>query len=234
MLRPVTNEARVRHGNQPNHRIITPHIPSRRQFRQPQTPNANPKFSFTDFAMQFAREPGATGAIAPSSKSLAKQVVRLADLPVANSVVELGPGTGVFTEQIIKNLSDDKLFFAIELNQEFVLATKQRCPSACVYHDAASALPKWLDRNNRRQVDCVISSLPWTIFDESAQDDILNAITESLKPGGVFVSIIYLGARFRSRGRYFINSLEDHFSAVNCTPTVWQNLPPTQIYRCIK
>lgn len=191
-------------------------------------------FSHAAFAKQFARQPLSTGAIAPSSKRLARHVAQLAYLEKAETVVELGPGTGVFTEQITHLLSDKSLFFAIELNKNFVHATNRRCPHVSVYHDEAASLPVYLQQNNRTYADRVICSLPWTIFDEYEQDNVLTTITDSLKPGGVFISIIYWGARFRARGRYFINSLPNHFSSVLSTPIVWQNLPPTQIYCCIK
>lgn len=216
MLHPVINEARINQADG---------IPSI-------TPDH--RFSHSDFAKQFAQQPQSTGAIAPSSRSLARKVVRCANLSKAQTVVELGPGTGVFTEEILKNLSPGTLFFALELNRAFAEATRKRCPQACVYHDAASSLPKWLQANKTQHADCIISSLPWTIFDHQEQKHILDAITQSLKPGGTFVSIIYLGAKFRSRGRHFINGLSDHFANVNHTPTVWQNLPPAQIYRCTK
>ncbi len=220
MLRPVINEANV---SQPERAV------QRRRNDLKST-----RFSYADFAKQLAQEPLSTGAIAPSSQLLARQVVQQAALSEAKTVVELGPGTGVFTEQIIKRLSHDASFFAIELNPTFVEATKNRCPTARVYHDAATSLPEYLQKNDRLHADCIVSSLPWTIFDEEEQDQILNAISDSLKPGGVFISIIYLGAKFRSRGRYFISKLPAHFSLVKSTPTVWRNLPPSQVYRCIK
>ncbi len=197
-------------------------------------PLVNPAFRYKDFARQLALTPGATGAIAPSSKRLAKKTIRQADLADADTVVELGPGTGVFTEEILQNIRCDQTFFAIELNQTFVNATKNRCPDACIYHDAASSLPVWLEKHNSLYADRIISSLPWTIFDKPEQNEMMGVISDSLAQDGVFVSIVYLGARFRSRGRYFINNLQHHFSSVTRTPTVWQNLPPTQIFRCVK
>lgn len=231
MLRPVTSEHRLirKVADLPgapgplNHRADYQHKRSTR-----------PAFRYSDFARQLARQPAATGAIAPSSRLLAKEVVRQADLNDAKAVVELGPGTGVFTEEILNSLTEQQKFFAIELNQTFVSATRNRCPDARVYHGAATTLPLWLTKNKCLHADCIVSSLPWTIFDESDQDELMRVISSSLAPNGVFVAIVYLGAKCRSRGRYFINNLQRHFSVVTNTPTVWRNLPPSQIYRCVK
>ena len=224
MLRPQVNLARVSQTD----RIVS------QSHRADAADNNNRRFSQAEFTRQLAQQPQSIGAITPSSRSLARQVVVTANLSQAQTVVELGPGTGSFTEVILNNLRSDAKFFALELNSTFVDATRKRCPGACVYHDAASSLPARLRENKLSHADCVISSLPWTIFDAAEQDHILQAITDSLKPGGVFVSIVYLGAKFRSRGRYFIEHLDNHFSTVRHTPTVWQNLPPAQIYRCVK
>jgi len=147
-------------------------------------------------------------------------------------VVELGPGTGVFTEQIVNKLGSNSTFFALELNKVFVKATKNRCPQAEVYHDTAQSIKHYLNKHNVDQCDCIVSSLPWTIFEPDDQNILLETLSSVLAPGGSFVSIVYLGAKTRRRGRHFIDSLPTHFNTVYKTKTVWQNLPPTQIYRC--
>ncbi len=212
MLPPVTNHA-ARVNRQP---------PSEKKFR------------LINFAKESLKRPSLTGAIAPSSSFVAKRVVELANLNDAKTVVELGPGTGVFTEQIIRTISPDTNFFAIEVNEAFVDATRNRCPQARVYHDSAARLSHYLNANSYGLCDCIVTSLPWTIFDAPEQDQLLEAISACLKPGGRFISIVYLGAKTRARGRYFINSLPLHFSTVHKTQTVWQNLPPTQVYCCSK
>ncbi len=190
------------------------------------------KFKFLSFARQSISEPASTGAVAPSSRYLVERVIRMADVTSAQAVVELGPGTGAFTEQIQHHLADNASFFALEVNKTFADATQQRCPDVRVYHDAADQLPKYLKKNNLPSCDLIISSLPWTIFESAEQDRLLDTIAMSLKPGGIFISIVYLGATARVRGRYFINSLPLHFKSIQKSKTVWQNLPPTQVYRC--
>ena len=203
---------------------------------------------------QFALQPLSTGAVAPSSRTLATRLTGMVDLYNAQTVVELGPGTGVFTEEIQKNISRQTDFFALEVNPAFVAATKQRCPGVKVYQDEARNLPVYL-RDTRQvnetdtlpeqnpdetsptsngRADCIISSLPWTIFNEAEQDTLLDTISASLRKGGTFISIVYLGGRLRARGRYFVDSLPLYFSEIEKTGTVWQNIPPTLIYRCKK
>ena len=191
-----------------------------------------PKFTLLDFTKQTMRTPASIGAIAPSSRSVAKSVVALANLNKAKTVVELGSGTGVFTEQIIDNLGVDTTFFALELNQVFVQATKTRCPQVQVYHDTAQSIRQYLNKHDVDQCDCIVSSLPWTMFEPIDQDILLEMLSSVLAPGGCFVSIVYLGAKTRRRGRHFIRSLPKHFHTVYKTKTVWRNIPPTQIYRC--
>jgi phospholipid N-methyltransferase len=178
------------------------------------------------------KSPNSTGAIAPSSRFVANSVVSLANLESAKTVVELGPGTGVFTEQIFNRLNPDSTFFALELNDAFVQATRDRCPQAEVFHDTAMSIGHYLSMYDAEQCDCIISSLPWTIFEPADQDRLLQTLSSVLAPGGRFVSIVYLGANTRRRGRHFIQSLPSHFLTVYKTKTVWQNMPPTQIYRC--
>jgi phospholipid N-methyltransferase len=186
---------------------------------------------FLDFAIGSIREPATTGAIAPSSSHVVDKVVAMAALDTAESVVELGPGTGAFTEQIQNQLGESASFFALELNRSFVEASRRRCPRVRVYHDAAENLPAYL-ANGAIKCDRIVTSLPWTIFEHHEQDNLLEIISASLKPGGRFISIVYLGARFRVRGRYFINSLPLHFKQVRCSNTVWMNMPPTQVFCC--
>ena len=192
-----------------------------------------PKFNLLDFAKQTLKTPTSIGAIAPSSRHVANTVVSLANLHTAKTVVELGPGSGVFTEQIVSRLDTDSVFFAVELNQVFVQATRNRCPKAQVYHDTAQSIKKYLNKHNVDSCDCIVSSLPWTIFEPAQQDALLDTLSSVLAPGGCFVSIVYLGAKTRRRGRHFIDSLPRHFKTTYKAKTVWQNVPPTQIYRCV-
>src|SRR5215831_922962 len=89
------------------------------------------------FIGTFLRKPIATGAIAPSSRWLADLMTSDMNLDKAKTVVELGPGTGAFTQAIQEKLSPEALFLAIELNPEFADHLKQKFPKANIINGSA-------------------------------------------------------------------------------------------------
>jgi len=184
------------------------------------------------FLEQFIRHPRKTGAIAASSRHLARAVVTTANLAAARAVVELGPGTGVFTEAILRQLSPGAVFFALELNPQFVAETRKRCPTATVYHDSALHIRKYLRQHGRETCDCVISSLPWGVFDKRLQVELLEAIVKALHRDGEFLTYTYLGGQLLPAARDFLKLLRAYFTAVRKTPVVWRNIPPAYFYHC--
>ena len=186
------------------------------------------------FAKEFILSPRNTGAIAPSSSELATTITRVANLAMAKSVVEFGSGTGVFTERILENIGRDTIFFAMEINPVFVKKTQQRCPNAIVYQDWAYNVKKYLENHGQEYCDCIVSGLPWTLFDEAEQSRMLKVISESLSPNGTFVSFTYLGGNLSPGGRRFRKFLPEHFSVISKSRMVWNNLPPAFVYSCTK
>ncbi|MCX6551456.1 MAG: methyltransferase domain-containing protein [Acidobacteria bacterium] len=183
---------------------------------------------------QFVRKPAAVGAVAESSRALAELITEAADLRHASVVVEFGPGTGAFTEVILRKIGPDAVFFAIEANESFAAATRKRCPGAVVFHDSATSVRQHLEASGRQSCDCIVSGLPFASFTPALQDEILAAVVDVLKPGGRFVTFAHLGGAFWPRGRRFRRRLEAEFPDVTVTPTVWSNLPPAFVYRAIR
>src|SRR5436190_19766759 len=76
------------------------------------------------FLREFIANPITTGSITPSSRHLARTIVEGLDLRDAETVLEYGPGTGVFTEFVLRELKPGAKFAAIELNPHFAEAFK--------------------------------------------------------------------------------------------------------------
>ncbi|MEK6766628.1 MAG: methyltransferase domain-containing protein [Planctomycetota bacterium] len=182
------------------------------------------------FLKQFVLHTTKTGAIAPSSNGLADLITDTADLHNTSAVIEFGTGTGVFTEKILQKIPDETRFFALEINPDFVAATRKRCPEAVVYHDSASNAKKYLAEFGINECDCIICGLPWAAFSEELQNELLDTIIDVLKPGGKFLTFAYLQGLLLPAGMRFKKKLSSRFNKVTKTRTVWLNFPPAFVY----
>lgn len=185
-----------------------------------------------EFFRVFIREPTHVGALSPSSRSLARAMIHGLALKTADTVVEIGPGTGAFTRFILKRIGEQTTFFALELNEAYVHSLRMRFPELIVYLDSAEAIPQYLNRHGKQAAKYIISGLPWATLDASIQERIMHAIVTSLAPAGVFTTFAYIHALWMPAARRFRRRLERCFERVETSPVVWNNLPPAFVYRC--
>lgn len=188
----------------------------------------------TRFLSQFFKEPGAVGAVAPSSPDLAEKMVQWIDWPSVRTVIEYGPGTGAFTWRIRQCLPPGCRFLAIELNPQFAALLKQRYPDVRVYRDSVANVEAICRGEGIAQVDAIVSGLPWAVFGQRQQAEILGGMMAVLKQGGQFVTFAYLQGLLLPAAWRFRANLMRHFSEVQRSPTAWMNLPPALVYRCRK
>ena len=186
--------------------------------------------NLTQFLKQFVLHTAKTGAVAPSSEGLADLITETAGLHSASAVIEFGAGTGIFTEKILQKISDETRFFALEINPDFVKATRKRCPEAVVYQDSAANAKKYLDELGINECDCIICGLPWAAFSEELQNELLDTIIDVLKPGGRFLTFAYLQGLLLPAGMRFKKKLSTRFNSVTKTRTIWLNFPPAFVY----
>ncbi len=186
------------------------------------------------FFYNFVRHPKSTGAVFPSSRRLAKKMIDGAGLETATSVVELGPGTGAFTGAIAERLEDPGIYLGIELREKFAAIVKDKFPQLLVVNDSAEKIVENLGKIDRQKADAIISGLPWAAFDADLQKRIMKSVTAALAPEGTFSTFTYLHARQLPAGKRFRALLDDNFSDVQTSKTVWLNLPPAFVYHCTK
>ncbi len=186
------------------------------------------------FIKEYLADPKSVGSFAPSSKKLAEMVTEAAWVREAECVVEFGPGTGVFTEVIASKIRPDATFIAIEISDDFVKLLRKRFPGVHIIHDTASRITHHLDAMGIEHCDCIVSGLPFALFEDKLQDELLDAAYEALCPGGVFVTFTYFLAHRLPRGEKLYRKLRQRYSRVERLPTVWANVFPAFAYRAIK
>ncbi|MEU0810370.1 methyltransferase domain-containing protein [Streptomyces sp. NPDC005970] len=178
---------------------------------------------------EFLRRPLMTGAIAASSRRLAYAMTEGIGLEGARLVVELGPGTGVFTDAVLARLAPDARLVAIELNPVLAarLSATRHDTRLTVIRGSAAELAAAVGES----VDAVVSGLPWTVMPREQRGHILDAVTEVLKPGGRFTTFAYLHAAWTPPARHFTAELSRRFSRLERSTVVWPNLPPAFVHR---
>jgi len=142
------------------------------------------------FLREFGGKFETTGSILPSSRFLAKAVTRYlagrGGPPIR--VLECGPGTGAFTDQIVRHLRPGDQFDLVELNASFVEVLQKRFatePHWQAVNDLSEIhqLPLQ-DLGDREPYDCIISGLPHVNFPPAVVETITDAYFKLLKPGG--------------------------------------------------
>jgi phosphatidylethanolamine/phosphatidyl-N-methylethanolamine N-methyltransferase len=181
----------------------------------------------TAFLKQFWQEKKMVGAMSPSSKYLAHKMLRNIDFKKAKVIVELGPGTGVFTKKILEYMQPDAKLLVFELNDTFYNQLKEDISDnrMVLIHDSAEHIQKYLSNEGLIHTDYVVSSLPLANFPVKLKSSIINTSYETLKNNGKYIQF-----------QYSLNSkriLEERFDAVHLAFTPL-NFPPAFVYTCIK
>lgn len=197
-----------------------------------QRPNHSRWNESWQFLSNFVRHPFTVGAVAPSSQQLAEAMIRRSNLKSARTVVEFGAGTGAITQLIAERANPHATFLAFELNADYVRRLRQRFTDVRICFDSAGNLRSHLDRLGLKHADCIISGLPFATMSNSIRQQILRAVIDSLKPGGVFSIMAYLHASWYPASRRLRRELREHFSSVTTSPVIWPNVPPAFVYYC--
>ena len=98
------------------------------------------------FISQFFSEKKQIGAISPSSRFLADKMLENITFSKANVIVELGPGTGVFTQKILEQMEPNATLLVFELNNDFFkqLSSSIKDQRVILIHDSAEKLNHYL------------------------------------------------------------------------------------------
>ncbi|MET0191684.1 MAG: SAM-dependent methyltransferase [Pseudonocardia sediminis] len=181
------------------------------------------------FLGEFLRDPARTAAPAPSSRALAEVVC--APVPGTGDpvVVELGPGTGAFSDLVQERLGGRGHHLAVELNPRLAGMLRRRHPAIDVAVAGAAELPALLAQRGLGGADVVVSGLPWAAYPTTGPR-LTDLIAGSLRPDGAFTQFTYVWSRWAPPARRQHRWLHDAFEEVVASRTIWPNLPPALVY----
>ena len=189
-----------------------------------------PRSSSWAFLGRFLRHPRTVGAVAPSSRYLARKIVHAVDWRTGVRVVEFGPGTGPFTAEILRQMPTDGRYLGIERDRVFADMLRQRFPKADVAADSVDRLVHLLEERNLLPIDHVVSGLPFASLPEDLIGRILEETVAALRPGGTFSTFQYLHAVGLPSARYFRGEMRQRFGAMDGRRCELRNLPPAFVF----
>ena len=195
------------------------------------TSNTNPsvKRSKLVFLKQILRNPFGIGAVVPSSQKLARLMVEKIAPQASDIIVELGPGTGVFTRELLAQGAIPTNLILVEFNKEFVKFLKHEFPQVRVVEGGAQDLPQLLKALGQGPVKKIISGIPLRSLKPSDRKQIAKAVAAMLEPGGVFVQFSYF------KVSPFSDSVVAEVGLVGqCAGAAMSNVPPAYVWRYIK
>jgi phospholipid N-methyltransferase len=177
-----------------------------------------------EFFSAFLRQAKNIGAIAPSSRFLVKKMLEPIDFKKVKCIVELGPGTGSITHELLNLMPADSMLLAFEINQDFCdILQEIKDPRLKIIKDTAENMEIYLKENNIGKVDYIVSSLPFAMIPNGIVKNILHHVKKVLEPAGMFLQYQYSLNAYKKLKNTFRNV------EVNFTP---MNIPPAFVFIC--
>jgi phospholipid N-methyltransferase len=176
------------------------------------------------FLREWLRDPRKVAAVAPSGRSVAALITQ--EISAATGpVIELGPGTGAFTQALIDRGVRQQDLTLIEVGASFARLLRARFPQARVLcMDAATIDDHALFAGAR--VGAVISGLGFRNMSRQQIADILAGAFRYLRPDGAFFLFTY-GPRCPVAGV----TLDDLGLEATAIGKTFRNIPPAAVYR---
>ena len=171
----------------------------------------------------FLKHPQQVGSVIPSSRFLKQRIIDMADVASAQSIIELGPGTGGTTRAILNEMQANAQLLVIEINPYFVPILNRINDSRLIIHNGnASDLVATIAEYKLKPPDVIVSGIPFSIMPTEFGLAIINKISQALGKGGRFVAYQFRD-RVETLGQMVFGPAQVEFEL--------RNIPPVWIYR---
>jgi phosphatidylethanolamine/phosphatidyl-N-methylethanolamine N-methyltransferase len=178
------------------------------------------------FLGAWLKNPMKTGAVAPSSRFLARLMASYVDPASEGPVIELGPGTGPVTEALLnRGVNPDRLFL-IEYSKDFVRLLRQRFPDVQVIEGDAYAIRKTLAevlQAAKAPISAIVSSLPLLTRPEPEREQLLIEALDLGARRAPFIQFTY-GSKPPVPGERLPGV------SIERSRTIYFNLPPARVF----
>ncbi len=197
------------------------------------------------FIANFIQHPLTVGAILPSSKHLAarisKHIKTAQTSKIGCNFLEIGPGTGEFTYDIVKKLRPQDTLDLVEYDKRFCKILRQRFGHLKNVHIRHISITDW--KPDGYKYDGVVSGLPLNAFSSEMVNKIYEKFLEVTKEGAhlsyfeyPFLANIkkaFLSKKEKSDLNGVLNIKDEFYKKFKGTSEIeWLNIPPAIAKHC--
>lgn len=166
-------------------------------------------------------------SVIPTSPRCVKKVCTNIDFTKDFTLIEYGPGSGVFTEYLLEHMTQGSRLILIEANKDFADHLKETLvdPRVEVHNILAGDVETVLKPEDIGNIDYVLSGIPFSFLKSDRKIAVLNATKKILKADGLFLAYQTSGHLKKPVMEVFGN-FETDFEPLN--------IPPYFIYKVRK
>ncbi|HBD24522.1 MAG: hypothetical protein A2566_03790 [Candidatus Zambryskibacteria bacterium RIFOXYD1_FULL_40_13] len=174
------------------------------------------------FLKNFLKNWKEVGSITPSSRFLTSKMLKHINFLEVSMIVELGPGTGVFTREMLSRMKPEAELIALETNSNFFDLLREIKDSRLTLSEvSAGDLSSVL---GGKKVDAIVSGIPFSAIKKEVREKMLYEIKDNIKEGGIFIQFQYSLDLHKLLNKIFENNVKLDFVPLN--------VPPAFVYTC--
>lgn len=143
------------------------------------------------FLKTFATSPLKMGSVTSTSRPLADLMVRHACPDPAGYTLEIGPGTGVVTEALIRAGIPPERIVSVEYDAGFCRHLRKRFPQVNVLQGDALDLEDALGEFQSITFSAALSGIPLLNLPKAKRAPYLEGVLDRLTPGGIVTQLSY-------------------------------------------
>jgi phospholipid N-methyltransferase len=148
--------------------------------------------SHFEFLKQSLQNLKTIGTVTRTSDYACRALTGLLNFNEINILVELGAGDGAITRHILQKLHADAKLIVFEVNEHFINKLNELDdPRLIIVNESAETMSTFLKEHGIKQVDAIISAIPFMLLPDELTYTILKSCKKHLKPGASFIQIHY-------------------------------------------
>ncbi|MEI6493371.1 MAG: rRNA adenine N-6-methyltransferase family protein [Verrucomicrobiota bacterium] len=171
------------------------------------------------FFKRVLANPLRVGYLVPSSPFLTRQTASHLDYSRPRVIVELGPGEGCHTREIVKRMGPDSRLVLFEVDPEFVTHLRHQFQDddrVTVLQTDALHIREALDGLGHTRCDYILSGIPFSVIEKSIRKRILSRIAGAMDANSRFIAY-QLGTQLCEENHLF-ELAKKTFCAMNLPP----------------